>query len=652
VQPGAKTLRANSVEDSIMMRARWIDQAVLGLVVMLYSATAIRGQEKPKGTVAPAQEKAAGTEAAKPAEREPEAPRPRIPVFRLAGTVQETPKEEPLNFSGETGIPLEALVSRMDKAAKDSAVKAVVIVLDQPVVGSAQIQELRQAIGRVRAAGKEVIAQADSISSLGHYALLTAASRISVVPTADLWVTGLYREAPYLRHLLDRIGVKPDFMTCGDYKSAAEIFMREGPSKEAEAMQNWLLDSLYDTLVERIATSRKVSRELVKAWIDSGPHSAEKAKELGMIDAVEHRQDLEAHLKEQFGCDLVFDRNYGKKAEPKLDASSPFGLFKFWGELLAASRPAQSKKPAIGIVYVEGPIMVGGQARSSLLPETVAASSLIRRALDTAAEDDAIKGVVLRVDSPGGSPLASEIILDATRRVKAKKPIAVSMGDIAGSGGYYVACGADTIFADESTITGSIGIVSGKLAMAGLYDKLGFTFKSYRRGQNAGMLASADVFTPAERLKMRTWMDEIYGVFKNHVTAIRGSRLKKPIDDLAGGRVYTGKQALELGLVDRLGTLNDAVKYVATEAKVSEYDVRVIPKPKSFLEQLMEDSADNEPRKGLDVMLGPSLLELAQPYLRSLDPSRAGLVRLALGQLELIQSEGVALLMPELGLAR
>ena len=236
--------------------------------------------------------------------------------------------------------------------------------------------------------------------------------------------------------------------------------------------------------------------------------------------------------------------------------------------------------------------------------------------------------------------------------MKAKKPFTVSMGDVAGSGGYYVACGADTIFADAATITGSIGVVSGKLATGGLYDKLGVTFKSYRRGQNAGMLASGETFTPGERLKMRTWMDEIYGVFKGHVTAIRGNRLKKPIDDLAGGRVYTGKQALELGLVDRLGTLHDAIAFVAEQAKITDYDVRVIPKPKSFLEQLLEDGADNEPRKGLDVVHRPTLLDLAQPFLRSLDPSRAGLVRTALGRLELIHREGAVLMMPELGLGR
>ncbi len=496
-----------------------------------------------------------------------------------------------------------------------------------------------------------MIAHTDTITGLGQYALLTAAAHLSVVPTADIWVTGIFGEAPYLHRMLEKIGVQPDFLTCGDYKSAAEIFMREGPSKEAEAMQNWLLDSLYETQVKRIAASRKVSPELVKAWIDSGPHSAEKAKELGMVDAVEHRQELEKRLKQQFGPDVVFDRKYGSKAEPKLDASSPFGLFKFWGELLGASRPSESKKPAIGIVYVEGPITLGGQA-ASLFQDQAATSSSIRKALNSAADDDTIKAVVLRVDSPGGSALASEIILDATRRVKAKKPFTVSMGNVAGSGGYYVACGADTIFADDATITGSIGVVGGKLSTSGLFDKLGVTFKSYRRGQNAGMLASGDIFSTGERLKMRSWMDEIYGVFKGHVTAARGNRLKKPIDDLAGGRVYTGKQALELGLVDRLGTLHDAIKHVAAEAKVSDYDVRVIPKPKTFLEQLMENGADGDSRKGLDVMQKPNLLELAQPYLRSLDPARAELVRSALGRLELIHREGVILMMPELSLGR
>src|SRR5262249_34656873 len=152
-----------------------------------------------------------------------------------------------------------------------------------------------------------------------------------------------------------------------------------------------------------------------------------------------------------------------------------------------------------------------------------------------AAQDDSIKAVVLRVDSPGGSAVASEIILDATRRVKAKKPFVVSMGNVAGSGGYYVAGGSDVIFADESTITGSIGVVGGKLVTTPMWKKIGVTFKEYKRGENAGLLSTSQVFSPGERERVQAWMDEIYAVFKGHVTAIRSDRLKKPIDELAGG---------------------------------------------------------------------------------------------------------------------
>ena len=174
---------------------------------------------------------------------------------------------------------------------------------------------------------------------------------------------------------------------------------------------------------------------------------------------------------------------------------------------------------------------------------------------------------MLRVHSPGGSATASEIILNATKRVKAKKPFVVSMGGVAGSGGYYVACGADTIFADASTITASIGVVGGKFATTAMWNKVGITWKSYKRGANAGMLSSDSVFTPAERQKLQALMNEIYGVFKGHVTAIRGNRLKKKIDELAGGRVFTGRQALELGLVDKIGTLDDAIRFVAARGQ-------------------------------------------------------------------------------------
>jgi protease-4 len=269
--------------------------------------------------------------------------------------------------------------------------------------------------------------------------------------------------------------------------------------------------------------------------------------------------------------------------------------------------------------------------------------------LEKAAADDSIKAVVLRIDSPGGSATASEIILDATRRLKAKKPFVVSMGDVAGSGGYYVACAADTIFADATTLTGSIGVVAGKLATTEMWKKIGITFKEYKRGQNAGILSTDDVFTESERARMRAFLDEVYGDFKKHVTAIRGSRLKKPLDDLAGGRVFTGKQALELGLVDRLGTMSDAVAFAADQAKVEGYDVRVVPEPRSFLELLMERSSGKDEPGHVSVAVGyGSLFKLAAPYLQNLDPQRTAAVASVLSRLEILQKEGVVLTMPEI----
>jgi protease-4 len=579
-----------------------------------------------------------------------------IAVFRLTGSVTEEPAEETIFFGSSKAVSLKDLVTRLKQAAEDDAVKAVVIQHEGGSVGSAQKEELRQAMAKLRTAGKEVYTHADSLS-MSEYVLLSGASRISVVPTGDLWITGLNAELPYLRGLLDKLGVKPDFLTCGAYKSAAELFLRESPSPEADAMENWLLDGLYDTYVKLIAQGRGVDTAKARQWIDGGPYSAEKAKAAGLIDAVEHRQAFEAVLKSKYGQNVVFDKKYGKKKPPKLDFSSPFAVFKIMGDLMGEGQKKKTdKKGAIGIVYVDGPIMLGGSSGTDPFGTKAARSSEIRKALDEAAQDDSIKAVVLRVDSPGGSAVASEIILDGTKRLKAKKPFVVSMGDVAGSGGYYVACASDVIFADESTITGSIGVVGGKFATNPMWKKIGITFKEYKRGANAGIMSSADVFSKDEKEKMQAWMDDIYGVFKGHVTAIRGNRLKKPIDDLAGGRVYTGKQALDLGLVDKIGTLQDAINYVAENAKLTDYEVRIVPEPKNFIERLVEEIAgEKDEPKGLGLQVRaaladsqPSLVELALPYLQHLDPQRVKAVKMALLRLQLMQQEGAVLMMPEI----
>lgn len=584
----------------------------------------------------------------KPAKKSP----PTLAVFSLNGAVTETPKVDDLPISGGLGISLRELVQRMDKAGKDPAVKGVVLLLDGAAVGAAQKEELRQAMARFRANGKEIFAHSDSMQ-MGEYALLCGANRISVVPTGDLWITGMHGEAMFLRGLLDKLGVQPDFLTCGTHKSAAEQFMRKEPSKEADEMQNWLFDSIYDTYLRLIATGRNVEVEKAKSWVDHGPYTAGRAKAAGLIDAVEHRQEFEAALKSKFGSDVEFNRKYGEKPQPKIDLSSPFAIFKILGDAMNETKTKKNTKPAVGVVYVDGAIQLGRKEFSLLSGEGGAYSTELRKALDEAARDDSIKAVVLRVDSPGGSAVASEIILDATRRVKAKKPFVVSMGNVAGSGGYYVACASDTIFADESTITGSIGVVSGKLVTNPMWEKFGVTFKPYQRGKNAGMLASDHVFSPEERAKMQGYMDEIYEVFRGHVKAIRGDRLKKPLEDISGGRVYTGKQALALGLVDKIGTLDDAIKFVADKASLSDYEVRAVPEPKGFLDQLMEAMGEGkEEKQHLEAStrsrpsLGISLLDLVAPELKHLEPARAKLLKQSLRQLQTLQTEGVSLTMP------
>ncbi|CAN5578273.1 signal peptide peptidase SppA [soil metagenome] len=578
--------------------------------------------------------------------------KPIVAVFKINSDVTETPGEG-FSLFGKQPVSLRDLTSRLNKAAADANVKAVVLLMEGGSLGSAQIEEVRQSIEKLKQAGKPVWAHSDSLG-MKEYSLLSSADRLSVVPIADLWIVGFHGEAPYLRGLLDKLGVRPDYLHCGDYKSAGEIFMLDGPSPEADRMQNWLLDSLYATHVDLIAKGRKVDVDKVRAWIDNGPYTAEQGKSAGLVDAIEHRQDFEANLKSKFGESVTFEKNYGEPKEPELDLSSPFGLLKIWGEIIrGGSKKEVNTKPTVGIVYVDGAIDLGA-GDDSPFTSGGAHSTAIRKALDDAASDDNIKAVVLRVDSPGGSAVASEIILDATKRVKAKKPFVVSMGNVAGSGGYYVACASDVIYADRSTITASIGVVGGKFVTTDMWKKVGITFKEYNRGKNAGLLASSRTFNDDERARMQGWMNDIYGVFKSHVTQSRGSRLKKPIDELAGGRVFTGQQALDLGLVDQLGTLQDAIDYVASNAKLGDdYDVRAVPAPKNFLEKLMESSSKKEDINHVRAALfgAPatgSIVDLAMPLLQNLDPHRVQQIRAALRSIDMMQKDGVILTTPEL----
>ena len=580
-----------------------------------------------------------------------------LPVFSLDRPLMESPVVQDPLFGAMGAETTQELLSRLRKAEEDDSVAGVVVLVGNVAMGNGQLEEIYSALRRIRDAGKPVYAHADNLT-FGKLALLSSASRISVAPVGELFITGLYGEQPHLRGLLDKIHVTPDFITCGAYKSAAETFMRTEPSPEAARMYDWLFDSLFDNYVRMIADGREKTREEVRGWIDHGLYSAETATKLGIIDAVESRADFVAHMTEQHGEDAKFAKRYGRRKTTTIDFSNPFAAFKIWGELLRGV-PQTTGKQGVAIVYVEGPIVPGKPQPSPFPSQGVAYSGPIAKALDKAAADETVKAVVLRVDSPGGSAVASETILQATRRLAAKKPFVVSMGNVAASGGYYVSCGSETIFADAGTITGSIGVVAGKLATQEMWETVGISWHPLQRGKNAGMLYSGNVFTDEQRQNLQSWMDEVYEVFQGHVQTVRGDRLTKPIDQLAGGRVYTGRQALELGLVDRIGSLPDAIQFVAQQAGLDAYDVRVLPKPKSFVELMLSDMAggtSDDDQLQLDSRwqgerLSLALSNAAAPLLQRLEPRRAAAMRRALLQLEILQAERIGLLAPDIVLA-
>ena len=579
----------------------------------------------------------------------------KIAVFTISGAVTEAPAADDPFFGQVGSESLYSLLKRLREAGKDDGIDAILLMTDGGSLGTAQTQEMRDAIAGIKASGKKVHAHATSLS-LGSYSLLCMADRLTVVPTGDVSIVGLYAEVPYYRGALDLIGIEPDFLTVGTHKSAAESFVRKGPSENAETMQNWLLDSLYGQLVGMVAKGRGVEQDKVRQWIDNGPYSAEEAVANGIVDGTIHRVDLVKELQETYGEDLVFEKKYGKKKGPDVDFSSPFALFKIFGDALKGESGKADDKAAIGVVYVEGPIFLGSESSSPFPLSFTGAgaySTPIAKALQKAADDDSIKAVVLRVNSPGGSATASEVILRSARQVADEKPLVVSMGDVAASGGYYVSMAAERIFADGATVTGSIGVVGGKLATGSMWNRFGVQYHTYQRGANAHLLGSLNTWSESEKKIVQDSMDEIYKVFTGHVTANRGDKLTKPLEDIAGGRVYTGAQALDLGLVDQLGSLDDALSYAAGKAELGEdYDVRIIPKTRNFLQILLEDGKDDDSKRQLALPAARptapvDVFGMASPLLERLDPAGAAMIRGMLSRLDMIQRERAVLLAPE-----
>jgi protease IV len=499
---------------------------------------------------------------------------------------------------GDLHEGLTDAIARLDKAADDAKVAAVVLQINDPEIGWAKVTAFRQAIARVQAKGKKVHACLDDGSNM-HYLLATACDEIVMPEPGTLSVMGVRAEVMFFRKLFDMVGIKADMLRVGEFKSAAEQYTRTEMSPEFRKEMEELLDDYYKQLVSQIAKARKLPEEKVAAAIDAGPLTARQARELGLIDRVAYQDEVEDGLqKPAEGKTLSIVRKYGKK-KIDTDFSGFTGMMKMM-ELLMGVEPTRRKSssPKLAIIYASGMIMTGKSQSDFFSGESTMGSETMVKAIRDARNDNTVKAIVLRVDSPGGSALASDLIWHELSL--AKQPVVVSMGDVAGSGGYYISMGANRIFADPGTITGSIGVVGGKIALQGLFNKIGITTDVISRGKNSGAFASNSPFSESEREAVQKLLNEIYDQFVTK--AAKGRKMEKDaLEKLARGRIYSGTAAVKIGLVDELGTLDDAIaaaKKLAGLKPEDKLERLVLPKATSPFEQLFGSLDPNDAKMG------------------------------------------------------
>lgn len=485
---------------------------------------------------------------------------------------------------GRARESLADAVRRFERAAEDSDISGVILRINNPTLGWGQLNEFRQAVRRVRDQGKPVYATLESVSAR-NYLLACACDRIILPESGRVMLYGLRAEVVFYKNLLEMLDVKADMLRVGKYKSGIEPYTRTEMSPEFREEMKALLDDYFRQMVDMIAEGRGLDRENVVAAINSGPHTAEAAAELRLIDRVAYRDEVATLVRnEQRVLDVQLADEYGKK-KVDTDFSGIGGLMKLMN-LMMGVEPDRSRagRPKIAVVHAEGIIMTG-RSQSGLFGDVLGSDTLVK-AIHKAGDDSDVKAVVLRVNSPGGSALASDLIWRALDQVE--KPVVVSMGDVAASGGYYISMGADCIFAQPGTLTGSIGVFGGKFGLQGLYNKLGITTSVVTRGENSGLMSSLNGFTDSERKAMRTMLEDVYERFTSKAAQGRNMELAE-LKTLAGGRIYTGAMARKAGLVDELGTLNDAVAKARELAGLNpddEVERMLLPKPASPFEQL------------------------------------------------------------------
>ena len=482
----------------------------------------------------------------------------------------------PFGGFGGPGMSVMRVVDTLRYAETDNKVKAVLVRLPEGGMAPAAADELRLAFRRFRAANKPIVAHTQGLYPDGMvvstYQLGAAAGELWMQPTASFQATGMATSELFLKRLFDKYQVRAEFEQRYEYKNAVNPYLHDDfTPAHREATLSWMT-SIFNSALNQAAADRKLTPAALKAAIEGGPWSADQARARGLIDRIGHVAAAEAALLERAG----------DKAK----------MMDFADYAAAVAVTGRQRGPAIAVINAEGPIITGAGESDPFAREATIYSDEIAEAFDKAIEDKDVKAIVFRVSSPGGSDTASDQILDAVIRAKkAGKPVVVSMGTYAASGGYWISSQASHIVANPSTLTGSIGVFGGKFVLGDLAARFGIDMRDVAiGGEYANTFSPTSSMTPAQRAAFSAWMDRIYEAFIQKV-AVGRNMTPARVREIAKGRVWTGAQAMQLGLVDELGGFNTAVARAKALARIpADQEVRMkrFPAEKGFFEALEE----------------------------------------------------------------
>lgn len=494
-------------------------------------------------------------------------------VLTLSGNIEE--RGEDMVLFGKQPESLKKYVDTLRRARLDDDVQKVVLRIGPNTLGMATAQELREAIAELQKRNKKVTAVLED-DGQASYLVATAADELVMPPSADLMLHGVSADSYFLRNLLSKLGVTVQIIHIGQYKSYGETFTQDDFTTPARQNMNEIVDSIYGQVTGMIADSRHITREQADAAINAGPIPADKAKELKLIDRVAYADEVLDGLKKDW--DLVESDDYKESGSSSSSDISLLSLLSMMNK--SDSDDSDSKFPKVAVLYAVGAISLGSNGGAGIGSDSEIASEDFIETLDKIKDDDKVKAVILRVNSPGGSAFASDLIWKKIEEVKKKKPVVASMGDVAASGGYYISMGANKIVAQPGTVTGSIGVVGGKPNLKGLYEKLGVSKTSISKGRYASLFSETSDFSAEEASAIQGMMKHTYDDFVNKAAKGRNKTYDN-IHEVAQGRVWTGEEAKKVGLVDELGGLDTAV--VATKGLIGlkpDDKVRLVAYPK------------------------------------------------------------------------